>query len=564
MDMKKKSLFAIVGGGLSLAMAAVAIGGFAGVKAKAVHAEEEATIYSEDFTSWTSDASYNVATETSKPSDEGVTNKWLCSYAGVATSGITGNTMKVRAYKSSGNHEGYFYTNFSLAKVTSVGFNIKAGSASLNQKYTLYYKTSAEGTWTSFSTATYTDTTVHAVSATLSATGEYATVYLKFVLSSDVNTNTKYNYDISVDDIVVKGMTTVVVPTAVSVSLDTSSLTSAGATATATATVTPANATDATVTWSSSNKAVADVNSTGKVTAISNGTANIIATCNAASSVTNYATVTVSGLAASTVYDKVLVPADSVWHTGSYPTDGTYSTSENVVYNSTKFYNNGSLIQAQTANGVFYNASPFASTIKDVIVNPNSTSTATFSIAFGASANAKTDVHSGTAAAGTYTPTGSYSYFVIYSPSATLKIDSIVIELVDTDVEAARTWATNFLSATNVCDSTGAADNVTAAIWTAQSDAYTALSANAKTAITTEACLTSVTNIQLALARYKYIVNKYGTAVHANFLGITVTPAGSISMMTSNEATAVISIAIVSVLGLLTLAGVVVLKKKHN
>jgi hypothetical protein len=142
---------------------------------------------------------------------------------------------------------------------------------------------------------------------------------------------------------------------------------------------------------------------------------------------------------------------------------------------------------------------------------------------------------------------------------------SIVVELVDTDVEAARTWATNFLSATSVCDSTGAADNITAAIWTAQSDAYTALSATAKTALTVNADYGEAgSQIGQAIARYKYIVNKYTTTVHANFLNVTVTPAGSISMMTSNEATAMISIAIVSVLGLLTLAGVVVLKKKHN
>jgi LPXTG-motif cell wall-anchored protein len=330
---------------------------------------------------------------------------------------------------------------------------------------------------------------------------------------------------------------TMVNPTAVSVSLANSTLTSLGATTQASVTFTPANTTDKTVTWSTSNSDVAVVDATGLVTAIGAGTASITAKSNAVSTVTGSATITVNPQASS-VYDKVHTVEHYAVNHGGYPTSGYYANLDDVLYYSEAMGVMSGVIQGQKTNGLLYNKSGFASTIKDVIITLHAAGTAPCSIAFGATANAKTDVATAavSGAVNTFTPSGSYSYFTIYSLTETLQIDSIVVELVNTDVEAARTWATNFLAATNVCDSTGAADNITSAIWTAQSNAYTALSATAQAALTANANYNVATNgIGQAVQRYKYIVNKYGAAAHANFLDITVTPSSQVGVSKTIE-----------------------------
>ena len=359
----------------------------------------------------------------------------------------------------------------------------------------------------------------------------------------------------------------VVNPTAVAVSLSSSSVAALGATSQGSVTFTPANTTDKTVAWSSSNTDVAVVDATGLVTAVGAGTANIIATSNAVSTVTGSAAFTVTA-EASTVYDKVQTPTHFAVNNGGYPTSGYYANLDNVLYYSEKMGVMSGVIQGQKTTGLLYNKSAFAGTIKDVIITLAADGTAPCSVAFGSAANARTNVATAAVAGAvnTFTPNATtYNYFTIYSPTATLQMASIVVELVDTDVEAARTWATSFLSATSVCDSTGAADNITSAIWTAQSDAYTALSATAKTALTVNADYGEAgSQIGQAVARYKYIVNKYTASVHANFLSITLSPAASINATINADATAIMAIAVISVLGLLTLAGVMVMRKKHN
>lgn len=328
----------------------------------------------------------------------------------------------------------------------------------------------------------------------------------------------------------------VVNPTVCTVTLTSSSLTELGQTTQATAALMPENTTDKSVTWTSSDENVAIVDAAGLITATGVGDSTITATSNAVATVTGSATLNVTATA-STVYDKTQSPTHYAVNNGDYPTSGYYANLDNVLYYSEKIGVMGGVIQGQSGTGLLYNKSAFASTIKDVIITLDTAGTAPCTVAFGATANAKTIIVTPTVsgAVNTYTPSESYSYFTIYSPTTTLKIASIVIELVDTNVEAARTWATNFLSATNVCDSTGAADNITSAIWTAQNDAFMALASSAKTALTSEACYATATGIQQVLARYKYIVNKYGAAIHTNFLGIAVAPSAQVSVSKTTE-----------------------------
>jgi len=564
--MKKKTLFATVGAGLSLAMAAVAIGGFAGIR----HAEEVGA------TAGSVTLSKGVFTAASGSVNAYIT--WAETYWTVkqlqGTSGTAVNSTyntAPRVYR--GN---YFYfeapdgVTFDSIVITYSG-TYSGASVTYGASTSTGIEPAGGTTAVPTNGTAITDNTT----AKTLTTGDLASAKSAFIMNGYTYYDTatgkwlgSTNTQIRPTAITINYTSTIVVvnPTAVTVSLSSSSVAALAATSQASVTFTPANTTDKTVTWSSSNENVAVVDATGLVTAVGTGTANIIATSNAVSTVTGSAAFTVTA-EASTIYDKVQTKTHSAVYNGGYPTSGYYANLDNVLYYSEKMGVMSGVIQGQKTTGLLYNKSAFAGTIKDVIITLAADGTAPCSVAFGATANARTYVATAAAAGAvnTFTPSGSYSYFTIYSPTATLQMVSIVVELVNTDVEAARTWATNFLSATSVCDSTGAADNITSTIWTAQSDAYTALSATAKTALTVNADYGEAgSQIGQAIARYKYIVNKYTASVHANFLSITVTPAGSISATINADATAIMAIAVVSVLGLLTLAGVMVMRKKHN
>jgi len=66
-------------------------------------------------------------------------------------------------------------------------------------------------------------------------------------------------------------------------------------------------------------------------------------------------------------------------------------------------------------------------------------------------------------------------------------------------------------------------------------------------------------------ARYDYIIQKYGTSAfpEGNFMNRSTSGASSVLGLQGNESGAIITIASVGVLGLLTTAGVFILKKKH-
>jgi hypothetical protein len=555
--MKKKTLFATVGAGLCLALAGAAVGGVFGVRS----AEEVGA------TAGTVDLSKGVFTAASGSVNAYIT--WAETYWTVKQlQGASGTAVSTNYKTAPRLYKGHYLSFEAPDGVTFDSIVVKYTGSYTGSDLTCGASTASNGAVpaTDGTKPTGAITLTQDTAALTWTTADLSSAKSVYIQNS-YNSATSYT-QLRPVGITINYTSTVVVvnPTAVAVSLSSSSVASLGATSQGSVTFTPANTTDKTVTWSSSNENVAVVDATGLVTAVGAGTANIIATSNAVSTVTGSAAFTVTA-EASTIYDKVQTPTHYAVNNGGYPTSGYYANLDNVLYYSEKMGVMSGVIQGQKTTGLLYNKSAFAGNIKDVIITLAADGTAPCSVAFGATANARTDVATAAVAGAvnTFTPSGSYSYFTIYSPTATLQMASIVVELVNTDVEAARTWATNFLSATSVCDSTGAADNITSAIWTAQSDAYTALSATAKTALTVNADYGEAgSQIGQAIARYKYIVNKYTATVHANFLNITVTPAGSISATINADATAIIAIAVVSVLGLLTLAGVMVMRKKHN
>jgi len=546
--MKKKTLFATVGAGLSLALAGVAVAGL--VNANAVQVGASST-----------------GTEAIALSS-GTTGTNIITYSG--------NSCVMTINK--GTSSNFYTSSVSAPRIYQKNYlRFEANANYVINSIVVTYT----GTYTGASWAGQTSATAGGASASV-------TTALDPTNNSTALTNT---WTFTATDVVsvtlINGVAgtsptnTQLRPTAVSVNYTFSgtSVAPTSITISGTNTVAPgastnlsavvygeggAQATVQTVTWSlESGSENGSISAGGTVVGLNAGTIVAKATSTAASTVSATYNITVSASSA-TVYDKTLMYSDFA---NAY-TDG-YQTVGGIAYNGVQVLGNTSYKEVVLGKnaGSIYNGTAMPANLKKITLTCYNTPTV--SVTAGTSNSAFTTAITATTSGSVYTydfTGGSYKYFKIAngSTSATAGFYSIVIELVNTDVEAARTWATNFLSATSVCDSTGAADNITSAIWTAQSDAYTALNAAAKTALTGEACLVTVTGIQNALARYKYIVNKYGTAVHANFLGITVAPAASINETMNADAVAVMGIAVVSVLGLLTLAGVMVVRKKHN
>ena len=126
----------------------------------------------------------------------------------------------------------------------------------------------------------------------------------------------------------------------------------------------------------------------------------------------------------------------------------------------------------------------------------------------------------------TVTFPASCHYFAVSRPTeGVLYLESAVIK---TDIAAdANDWATAFLDATSVCDPTGATNNIDDDLWLDQRYAYTCLSSKAQAFIHDPEALSDATqkqNVMNALARYRYILSKYGTEMYENFLGLSLGP----------------------------------------
>lgn len=352
--------------------------------------------------------------------------------------------------------------------------------------------------------------------------------YYKLTFASTSTTTSNRGMDVQSVKFYTEG--TEIYPTDISVSLASATLTGIGGKTTATATVSPSNVSDPSVTWSSSNENVAVVDANGNVTSVGNGTANIVATSVSKSSISGFALLTVSGIADASAYDKIITISKLGFST-SY-TSGVVGL-ENIAYkyaDTMKGISYPTCIQMKAATGFFQNVGAFPNAIKQITWVGKDETDLSLTLKVGttnAPGTLVTGTRTGSATVFDVSSLGTnFPYFKFESSASNASYaESIVIELINTDVEAARAWAASFLNATNVCDPTGAVDNITSSIWSSQSTAYSNLSVAAKKALTDEACLVTVTTIQQALARYKYVVNKYGSAAHANFIGITVTPA---------------------------------------
>lgn len=358
--------------------------------------------------------------------------------------------------------------------------------------------------------------------------------------------------------------------TSVTITDPTSTSLSVGDSVELAATVAPSDATDKSLTWGSDNAGVVEVDQNGKVTALSAGSARITATSVQSPSVSDYVDFTVTSSAS--VYDHTITAA-GFGMLGTY-VDGNYA-SNGIVYYSyqvMKSTNTATLNALQfrgNPSGYLYNKSSFPNDIKSITIKLSSGNTAdTYALYVGTTANPSSDVTvTGTADAEIssiitfdVSSLGNYRYFKFLrtSTTGTVYADAIVVEMVETDVEAARTYASSFLTG---LDAECQAGSVSSATWATLGNNYALLSDAAKLAFTSESSTVPATKIQRALERYVYIANKYG---YSNFMNIPL--ASSPKTLNGNlfSSNATLSIALIAIASLTFVGAIWQLKKKKE
>ena len=161
-----------------------------------------------------------------------------------------------------------------------------------------------------------------------------------------------------------------------------------------------------------------------------------------------------------------------------------------------------------------------------------------------------TNVSNGITIAGDNWNKGSSDYMFYYNP-----------------VDRINLWSTGFLTATNVCDSTGVTNNISAnswKIWNDQSAAFGVMGSEPKALFAGAAGdATSATSYIAAAARYDYICTKYSSA--ANFASRTIAGRSAAIVSSNNmDSSSTIVLGGLAAVAVLAAGGYFFVRKKKN
>lgn len=391
------------------------------------------------------------------------------------------------------------------------------------------------------------------------ATGSYFKVFF------DCTNTSSSNGIVWVDKIMFYKDVPFVAVSSVSIDEPASSELTVGTKVTLTSTVLPADATDKTVTWSSSPTDVVRVLSNGEVVPCNNGTTRITATSVSDDTKSGYYDFTVVGQDVSSASKTITTTSLGLLQTY---VNGYFSSSSSVyslrgvmakaVDGELQFGN-----QAAAGQGLLYNVSKYASNITSIVITTGASgATAASTLYVGSDVNPSTTSVTpsvnGTVATYDVSAVGNYKYFAfgMTATSGTNYYDSIVVNVEDED---ALSYAQTFLSST---DAECAALAVTGTTWSTLSSLYSALSTDAKNALVSAVANVSGNDVQKAVARYDYIVAKYG---YTNFMDRTVVSATATTDGISQlRIGGISSIFILSAIGLTIIGGIFILRKKKE
>ena len=154
----------------------------------------EEIIYSTEFNYPINGSAYNSSAEYTGTDSDGKT--WGIVYGNWNGS----NCAQLRVYKA--GDFGSVYTKFDLEKVTKVSYKAKVSNNAL--KLNTYYSTDGGNSWIIVDDGKALTTSLTEYSFTISATGEYDKVRIKFEVSGQKPSSG--NYQLTIDDVSVYGM----------------------------------------------------------------------------------------------------------------------------------------------------------------------------------------------------------------------------------------------------------------------------------------------------------------------------------------------------------------------
>lgn len=325
------------------------------------------------------------------------------------------------------------------------------------------------------------------------------------------------------------------------------------------ATVLPANASDKTVTWSSTGTDIVRVLSDGKVIPCNNGSTTITATSVSDGTKQGSREFTVTGQDLSTSAKTITATGLGLGtsYVNGYFGSGTVFSLRGVMSKSgtseLQFGNN--LI----GQGLMYNVSGYGSKIDSIVITTGASGATVASALYvgtvaNPSSNLVTPAVNGAVATYDVSSLGDFGFFsfAITGTVGTNYYSSIVVNLAN----EATGYAQNFLSSTgSECSSL----SVSSVTWSSLQSAFEALSSDAKTAFTGAAANASGTNIEKAVARYNFIVNKYG---YSDFMGLGIGGSANEKVLTTENSSSSIA-AVAAILGL-AICGVVLLRRKKQ
>ncbi len=367
-----------------------------------------------------------------------------------------------------------------------------------------------------------------------------------------------------------------------------------GSTETLTASVSPSEATNKNVTWTSSVPSAATVDSSGKVTAVSVGT-TVITVTTEDGGFTATCTVTVTNASvASTYYEKQTGVSSitsgqyviAAYAGGSYyPLSKSFTLSNGKVSSSSAItVNDGKITEANATNYVVtLTVSNSTLTIKNSSNNyltyssstnlAVSTDSYTWNLSEGTNGSyrliASTTTSASTVRCLSYRK-GSYNYFGAFSknnPSAG-SAEYFDIELFKYTQGSGTYTVDNFVEdflTGIVCDSTGATAPTFASgySWSVLKTKYNSLTTAEKNELTNYTANANGNDEAKCVAKYDYIVGKYGVNNYENFMSRTIVNQSKVlgnAMFTDNTKAILI---IMSVLGSFTFAAWFFHKKKQ-
>lgn len=278
--------------------------------------------------------------------------------------------------------------------------------------------------------------------------------------------------------------------------------------------------------------------------------------------------VQVSALTSMTIVADDTGAATSGYNTYTFTKNGVEFTMVDII-------KNGNNIQFRSGTFSMHNSTALPGSIVGITVNRAGGTPETMTLYTGSTSQqgvvsgGTPDAYDSSSASFSWEVNGSlaHNFFRLFNftGSSTLTFSSIEIDFLSEPEanEDAISWGTDFLSTTAAgCSALDQSQLLTA--WSGLETSFNALSSEAKNYLTSLTPNVAGNDAQHAVARYIYIITKYGDTTFADFMNLDIQAAPSVFDLLDDGYNYVPLIAVIGVVGLTVIIGYYYLKKRQE